>query len=116
VADALKTRGFCIQLHRQHFAHNAPDEKWITEVSQKQWVILTKDTASLRRPNELAAVIISRAREFTLSNANLSGGEMAAIFCQTMPAIHRFLQNHQGPFIVRIRRSGELVQVYPERQ
>lgn len=116
MADALKTRGICVQLHRQHFTHNAPDEKWITEVSQKQWVIFTKDTAATRRPNELRAVIASRAREFTLANASLRGDEMAAIFSQAMPAIYKFLLNHQGPFIVRIRRSGELVQVYPPPQ
>jgi hypothetical protein len=78
-------------------------------------VILTKDTRHHRVDGERDAVIVNRAREFTLSNANLVGSEMAALFLKAMPAIHRFLSKNQGPFIVRIRRSGELVQVYPPR-
>ncbi len=116
MADALKRAGICVQLHRQHFAHDALDEEWLADVSQKQWVILTKDTQHHIRQNELAAVIANQAREFALGNANLTGNEMASIFLRAIPAIHRFLNNNKGPFIVRVRPGGELTQIYLKRQ
>ena len=109
----LRARGACVQLHRQHFAHNEKDEKWIVTVAQNEWVILTKDTEHHRRETERQAVIKSKAREFALSNASLSGAEMGRIFAGALPSFQHYLDTHQGPFIVRVRRSLELVRIYP---
>jgi len=100
-------------LHDQHFNQNEQDEKWIADVAQKGWVILTKDTEHHRKDIERQAIAQSGAREFALSNASISGVEMGQIFASALPSILRYLQLHQGPFIVRVRRSLELVRIYP---
>jgi len=114
VAEALRARDTCFQLHHQHFADNEKDEVWITEVSRRRWVILTKDTEHHRKRSELEAVIATNAREFALSNASLSGAEMGRIFASMLTSIVRYLDKHDGPFIVRVRRSLELVCIYPK--
>ena len=74
-------------------------------------MILTKDTEHHRKETEREAVITSNAREFALSNAQLTGVEMGDIFAQALPAMLRFLETHSGPFIARVRRSIEIVQI-----
>ena len=113
VAGVLKARGACVQLHDQHFNQNEKDEKWIADVAQKGWVILTKDTEHHRKDTEREAIAQSGAREFALSNASISGVEMGQIFASALPSILRYLNRHQGPFIVRVHRNLNLVRIYP---
>ena len=99
-----------MQVHDQHFAQNAPDVFWIAEVTQRGWVILTKDLEHHRKANERSVILQTRAREFALSNG-ISGAEMGRIFAAALPSIQRYLQNSAGPFIVRVRRSLQLIRI-----
>jgi hypothetical protein len=43
VAQALREAGAQVEIHQAHFAPDSPDIEWLPEVSQRGWVVLTKD-------------------------------------------------------------------------
>ena len=61
VADALRNAGAKVEVHEDHFLPDAPDTEWLPEVSQRGWLILTKDDAIGR--NILEQVAIANVRQ-----------------------------------------------------
>ena len=112
VGIALRDAGLNIEFHADHFADDADDETWISDVGQRGWVVLTKDKAIRTRPVELRAVEAAKVRVFNLSGGNLTGAEMARIFVDNRLKIGRFIKNHPAPFIARVSASGVAL-VYP---
>lgn len=81
------------------------DEKWIREVTADGLVILMKDDKIRRKPLEQQAVLESGARAFVVTNASLTGDQVAALFVRNR---HRIMQ--------RARRPGPYIYgVYAER-
>jgi len=80
----------------------------VAEVSDRGWVVLTKDQRIRYRPLELEALQTSRARVFVLIAGNLKGEEIAAIFVHAVPNILRILRSHKGPFVARIAKDGRV--------
>lgn len=72
------------------------DDRWIAEVGSRGLVALTKDAAIARA--HPAALRESGLRVFALSNANLTGPQMAERF---RLHVHRIVRRagHPGPFI-----------------
>ena len=71
-------------------------------MSARGWVALTKDTAIVRHHE--AALRRSTLRAFALSNANLTGEEMAARFADNL---HRIVQRARrpGPFVDVVQKE-----------
>jgi predicted nuclease of predicted toxin-antitoxin system len=113
IATALRTAGFQVEFHDDHFSADAKDEQWLTEVGRKSWVVLTKDKKIKYRVVELAAVVAANAKVFTLTAGSVQGSEMAAIFIKAMPKIEAYVEANAPPFIVRISKAGLLSTVYP---
>ena len=98
--EALRSAGLTVERHSDHFADDALDEEWIAEVAARGWVAVTHDKAISRRPNERAAVFAAGlALIVVVGGAPQS--ELAANFVSTLPAIHRFLDRHDRPFVER---------------
>jgi hypothetical protein len=95
-----------VQIHDDHFRQGAEDVEWLPEVGQRRWIVLTKDTQIRYRTPERIALMQAGVRAFVLTAGNLSAREMADIFVQALPAIRRFVANHQPPFIAKVTRSG----------
>ena len=106
IAEALRQAGVEVQIHDDHFPQNATDETWLREVGRRGWIVLTKDTWIRRRSNERTALMRAGVRAFVLIAGNLSGPEMARVFVNALPAMHRFVVRHNPPFIAKITRSG----------
>lgn len=72
------------------------DDTWIADVSARGWVALTKDVAIVRAHQD--ALRESTLAVFALSNANLTGPEMAERFRHNL---HRILRQARkpGPFV-----------------
>jgi len=51
-------------------------------------------------------------RAFVLTAGNLQGSEMAKIFVRSLPAISKFLEKHNKPFIAKITRSGSVAMLF----
>ena len=106
IADALRQAGVEVQIHDDHFRQETPDEEWLREVGQRSWIVLTKDTQIRYRAHERAALMQAGVRTFVLVAKNLSGREMADVLVKALPAIRRFVANHQPPFIAKVTRSS----------
>lgn len=73
VGIALQNLGVKVEFHKNHFSPNFPDTEWLPIVSQKGWIVLTKDTNIGRNIVEIQAMAYSNAKVFTLVSANLNG-------------------------------------------
>jgi hypothetical protein len=106
VGAALRAAGAAVELHDDHFAGAAPDDQWIPEVTNRGWVILTKDKTIRRRPDELQALLTSRARVFTLPSGNLRGDAMAERFVRHLPEMERLALSQPPPFVANLYHDG----------
>jgi hypothetical protein len=110
----LRASGLRVEFHADHFADDADDQTWISEVGQRGWVVLTKDKAISKRPVELHAVEAAQVRMFTLATGNMTGEQMASVFAANRLKMGRFIKKHPPPFIARVSSAG-VVLVYPAK-
>lgn len=108
VAQALRQIGETVEIHDDHFAPDAKDEDWLSEVGRRGWVVLTKDDRIRYRVTERTALTSAKVRAFVLTSSQLQGAEMAAAFVNALPRIKRLITNHAPPFIGRVSRSGNV--------
>ena len=112
VGVALQEAGLNIEFHSKHFAENADDETWLSEVGKRGWIVLTKDKAIAKKPVELQAVKAANICMFVLSRANMTGEQMANAFVSNRINMGRFIKNHPPPFIARVSTNGVAL-IYP---
>jgi hypothetical protein len=67
VAQALAESGATVEVCDDHFPQNCPDVVWLPEVSQRGWIVLTKDDNIGRNPLEQIAIAQSEAKVFILA-------------------------------------------------
>jgi predicted nuclease of predicted toxin-antitoxin system len=106
IAAALRQAGVDVQIHDDHFRQDATDVEWLREVGRHGWIVLTKDKGIRHRSHERVALLQAGVRAFVLVAGNLSGQEMAEVFVKALPAIRRFVAQHNPPFIAKVTRSG----------
>ena len=113
IASALRNAGHSVEVHDDHFPPDAPDNVWLSDVSRRGWIVLTKDKRIRYRASELAAVTATKARVFTLTAGSIQAREMAEIFILAMEKVQAFVARNSPPYIATISRSGVLSKVYP---
>ncbi len=106
VPEALRAVGALVEIHDDHFPSDTHDDVWLTEVSSRGWVVLTKDKAIRYRKNEKAAVDAAAGRLFVLTAGNITGAEIAKAFVVALPRIRRLVANQAPPFIATVSGSG----------
>lgn len=116
VTLALRDHGFNVVAFTDHFADGAPDEEWIIKAASQHWIVLTKDAAVRRRPNERLAIRNSRLRVFTLTRGTWTSEQMSQAFIAAERRIKSVLRRYKGPFIARVTKSGgiSLLDDFPE--
>lgn len=74
-------------------------------------VILMKDDRIRRKPREQQAILESGARAFVVTNANLTGEQLGALFVENR---FRIIQRatHPGPYIYGVYH-GRLQKLFP---
>ena len=108
IPSALRAANALVEVHEEHFAHDARDEDWLAVVGSREWIVLTKDDAIRRRPNEQRAIRDAAVGAFVVTAGGLAGHDLARILVQALPAMARFVDKHRRPFIVTISRSCDL--------
>jgi predicted nuclease of predicted toxin-antitoxin system len=108
VTIALREYGFVVVAFTDHFADGAPDEEWIAKAATEGWVVLTKDAAVRRRPNERLAIKNSGLRVFALTRGTWRSEEMSGAFIAAARRIKNLLKRKTGPFIARITKTGDI--------
>jgi hypothetical protein len=106
VAEVLREAGLKVEFHTDHFAEDAEDTVWIPEVGSRGWVVLTKDKAIRRHPEERDAVMEANVGMFILPSGNLTGQEMADMYHDNRLDMARFLRHHPPPFLASVSSSG----------
>lgn len=106
VADALRQAGAVVELHDDHFRQDARDVEWLRDVGPRGWIVLTRDDRIRHRFHERTALIQAGVRAFVLVRRSLSGPAMAAAFVNALPAMQRFVERYQAPFIARVTQTG----------
>jgi hypothetical protein len=102
----LRAAGWNVVLHRERFAHDAPDTEWLKVAGKEQWVVLNKDKAIRYNPLELRAFKDGLLRGVFLARGNLRSDEMAAAFLSALTHILRAISVEKAPYIVKINRQG----------
>ncbi len=109
VAKALRKAGAQVEVHQDHFAPDSPDTEWLPEVSQRGWIVLTKDARIGVNLVEQIAVAQSGARVFILSlKEGATGTEMAAVLVQAMTSMTRLITSQPEPFLAKVYAFGKV--------
>ena len=108
----LRDAGAIVELHDDHFPQTEQDKDWIPDVTDRGWVILTKDKNIRRSRGEREEVLLAEARVFTLTSGNISGQAMADFFIQHLAEIERISASQSPPFVYSVGPSG-LQQIIP---
>jgi predicted nuclease of predicted toxin-antitoxin system len=108
VATTLRSLGYAVERLQDHFPVNAQDVDWLPVVSQRGWIILTKDKNIGKRIIELGAVANSNARLFTLVSGNISSAETAQVFASVIGKCEEIVQQEAAPFIFKIYKDGSV--------
>jgi RecB family exonuclease len=116
VAAALRAEGLVVQTLAERYPETekfVEDEVWIREVTEDGFVILMKDDRIRRKPRERQAILDSGARAFVVTNANLTGDQLAQLFVENR---HRIIQRslHRGPYIYGVY-PRRLEKLFPRR-
>ena len=100
VPAVFREAGFDLVLMSELYPHGEDqtvhDDRWIADVSELGFVALTKDASIVR--HHAAALSASTLRVFALTNANLTGPQMAARFRGNLRQVLRRAAN-PGPFV-----------------
>jgi hypothetical protein len=111
----LHDAGLTVEIHDDHFAPDAEDEVWLSEIGKRGWIAITKNERIRYRTIERVALMVARVRAFILSRGKIPAVELAAIFLRALPRVRRVVAMHRGPFIARITR-GSKVKVIVRRE
>ena len=80
VPEALQAAGATVETHRNHFVPETPDVEWLLAVTERGWVVLTKNENIGHEPLEVEAIARAGARVFILVSGNLTRQQMADLF------------------------------------
>lgn len=108
IAGPLREAGLTVELHDDHFAQDAPDEVWLTEVGRRKWYVITRDERIRYRYLEAAAAYSARVGLFVIVSKNLTGPQTAETVIKAIGRIRRFLASHRRPFIAKLYRDGRV--------
>ncbi len=108
ISKALRKADELVIVHDDLFETDAPDEVWLSEAGQKQWVVLTKDKRIKHNILEKEAVYNAKCRMFVLVAKDVTGLQMADIIIRALYKIKRVLQKYDGPFIAKIWRDSKV--------
>ncbi len=106
IGKALENLGVKVEFHNEHFTPNSPDIEWLPIVSQKGWIVLTKDENIGRNELEIKAMAFSNAKVFALVSGNINTEEMINIFVKGIEKIDKFVQGNNAPFIAKIYKDS----------
>ena len=113
VPRALRAAGAQIEIHDDHFVQDAADEDWISEVSSRGWIILTKDK-NIRRPGgEREAVLKANARVITLSSGNMLRDDIIALFVGRLAEMEQLAADRSPPFVAILGPGGIEIVIPP---
>ena len=116
VRKRLEAAGAQVKLHDDHFDQDVEDSEWIREVSDRGWIILTKDKRIGRNAIERRALEESKAAAFVLTATGVTGEEQAEAFARALPRIRNLAGRYSRPLLATVSRLGAVTVKVGERR
>ena len=113
VPRAIRLVGRDIRYHDEEFAaQDTPDTDIIPNVARNGWVMLTRDKKIRRRPAEVAAIRMARAKCVVLAQRSAlnAWGLLHRVVC-SWEDIETIVDRSSGPFILNVYKDGRLRKV-----
>lgn len=114
ILNALQSEQVDCKRHRDFFKRGTADAEWLRYVSERSWVVLTKDKRNRYNEIERHALRRHRVREFYFGSGNFTGVEMAQALSRAIPEMMRICRSFDPPVVASITRSGQVTIVYDE--
>lgn len=102
--------GMPCEPHRDHFAPDARDEAWIPSIASRGWVIVTRDFAIKRRPNEREAWSSANAMVVMVRGERLSAEDMSKLLlaAHVHGRLDNYITRRTPPMILYLNPDGQL--------
>lgn len=107
VPKYLREAELTVELYLDWFDPAVPDVEWLPMVSEKGWIVLTKDGMIGRRIVEQVALAQANARVFIMASRQPNTKEIAEGFIKARSAMEKLAQESTAPFIAKVYKSGE---------
>lgn len=102
----LRDAGLTVERHIDYFPHDAPDERWLSFVAEREWYALSNDRGILRKPVERDFVVGAGVPLFVLVGGHAPMEHLAYNFVNTFPRVRQFISKHEPPFIAKVYRPS----------
>lgn len=97
---------------RKHgFAHDLADDKWLAEVSQKKWVVISHDKRFHTDSIAIEAVRQHKGRVFYLEGGSSVKWDKLRRFAAAYKRIEAIANTEKPPFIYRVTYSDRVIRV-----
>lgn len=110
LVQRLRDRGMPCEPHRDHFAPDARDEAWIPTIASRGWIIVTRDFAIKRRPNEREAWSTANATVIMVRGEKLSAEDMSKLLltAHMNGRLDNYIAKRRPPMILYLNPDGRL--------
>lgn len=106
LGEALGAAGIRFVAHHEKFAPACPDEDWMKAAGREGWIVLTRDQAIRRKPNELKAFRDAKLIMFALASGNASAEDTARLVVALYPRILRKARAAKPPAMFSVTLAG----------
>ncbi|GGK41160.1 hypothetical protein [Salinarimonas ramus] len=90
----------------ERFAHDMPDDEWLSIVGRKNWVVLSQDRRFHVRDNEALAIVQHGVRCFYLPCASEDRWTSLCIFVRRHAPLIDLATRSTSPFLFDLKRNG----------
>jgi predicted nuclease of predicted toxin-antitoxin system len=106
LGEALRQAGIQFIAHHERFAPACPDEEWMKVAGREGWIVITRDQAIRRKPNELKAFREAKLIMFALASGNASADDTARLVVELYPRIVRKAHSSKPPAMFSVTLAG----------
>lgn len=108
LGEALRNAGIPFIAHHEKFEPACPDDEWLEVAGDSGWIVLTRDKAIRRKPNELRAFCEHKVIAFALASGNASAEDTARLVLALYPIILRKAKGAKPPAMFSVTLAGTI--------
>lgn len=107
--EAIRNEGVPCELLIDHFPRGTPDARWLPQIGQRGWILLSKDLAIQKNTIEYHALLNAGIGAFFIRSREIPGHEIIACVVKALPKMSEIVRNQQKPFLAKIYKDGTVV-------
>lgn len=104
--DALRQAEIPFIAHRERFAPACADIEWLSVAGREGWIVITRDQAIRRKPNELQVFRDAKVILFALASGNATAADTARLVVELYPRILRKAAAATPPAMFSVTLAG----------